>query len=341
MSTRFVIRPYWSYAVPALVFLACWLVTLTNVFRQHPERLTLAIMGDLLLTAPLAYWLLSSKPKPSLYSLFKIALLGLLVATFLLTGQNRDMVMHWRKLIAPVTEIAVVGFVVWKFIQARRNPTNEPNTTDFLATSRQVLTGIFGNEKIGAVVSSEVAVFHYLLNWKRPKPADHITTFTTYKQSGVIIVLYAFLGIFAIETMGMHFLLSAWKKPVAWVVTILSAYSCLQLLGHIRAQKARKTVLSEDALIVRHGLLGGDAIIPYALITEIKAAGKSVPKEKFLKVALLRSMEKQTISVKTSTPITVIRAFGIHTDSNHLLLCVDDPNIFLERVTEKMDRPKI
>lgn len=309
------------------------------MYGASPEKFTLPLIGDLLITAPLAYWLVARTQKVSFYSVARIALIGLLIATFLLTGRARTVVLEWRRWLAPIAEIGVIGYIVWRFVGANRKEKESGGPKpDFLFTTRQVLTELTGSVRAANILASEVAVFHYVFARGEVRPADNTTTFSNFRKSGIFMVLYAFLGIFLIETLGMHFLLSIWSRAAAWTITVLSIYSCLQLLGHIRAMRARPVRLDEHALVIRHGLMGGDVTIPYDLISSVALAGRIAPKDNHLKVALIKGMEKHTIELRTISRVRVIRAFGILKDTDHLLLCVDEPAAFLEKLNERINK---
>jgi hypothetical protein len=337
VTTRIVNRKQLALASAALVFLACWGITHTAMYQTRPERFTVPLLCDLMITAPLVYWLIGRNQKMSAYAMVRIALLGLLMATLLLSGRDRTMVLQWRRWLAPLAEIAVIGYIIWRFVTAgRKDHAEGKQRRDFIFTARQVLTEFTGHPRAANILASEVAVFYYAFAPRKATAADRINTFSNYQKSGIILVLYAFLGIFLVETIGMHFLVSIWSRIAAWAITALSMYSCLQLIGHIRALSARPIRLEENVLLIRHGLMGGDAVIPYDMIISAALTSRTIPKEDHLKIALVKGMEKHTIEIRTTIPVCVIRAFGIQKNADRLLLCIDEPEIFLEKLTEHL-----
>ena len=339
MTARTLHRKHLGLAAAFLVFMACWGISKTVMYRAHPERFTLPLLADLTLTAPLAYWLVARKQRVTAYALIRIAFLGLLIATLLLSGRDQVMVREWRQWLVPIAEVSIIGYIIWRFVQAgRRNRSEGKAEQDFLFTTRQVLREFTGNPRAANILATEIAMFHYVFTKRKPVVADNQTTFSNFRKSGIILVLYAFLGIFVVETLGMHFLLSVWSRTAAWIVTALSAYSCLQLLGHIRAMRARPIRLEENGLVVRHGLMGGDVTIAYERIASLTPAGTKPPEEDHLKIALIRGMEKHTIELRTTSPVRVIRAFGIEKESDLLLLCIDEPTAFLEHIHHRIHK---
>ena len=50
-----------AIAVPAFIFLACTFISFSTKYKTHQDQLSLAIILDLLITAPLAYYLIIRK----------------------------------------------------------------------------------------------------------------------------------------------------------------------------------------------------------------------------------------------------------------------------------------
>ena len=246
-----------ALAIPALIFVSCILISYSTKFKEHPGQLSIAMLLDMLLVAPLAYFLLIRKTAISKFTVLRVFMLAVLLAGVILSKNDSAILAIIKKWISPLLEFTLIGFVGWKFIQAKKRSNKaDAGSFDFLLHCRQILTPVLGSEKFANIMSSEVAVFYYLF-CRKEKNADHVLRFSSYKKTGIVLILYTFLCLFAIETVGMHFVFRLWNKMAAWILTGLSFYTCLQLLAHIKALKIRSTVITANELIVRHGLLGG------------------------------------------------------------------------------------
>jgi hypothetical protein len=60
----------------------------------------------------------------------------------------------------------------------------------------------------------------------------------------VIAILAAPCLAILVETAAIHFLVRRWSRPVAWVLTALSLYSLLMIVGHARALVLRPHALA-------------------------------------------------------------------------------------------------
>ena len=335
MTTNTGARARYAMAAPAVIFTVSWLITHTPFYQSSPGKFTLPLLLDLTFTAPLAYVLVARKNTASAYAVLRIFMAGLIMGMALIARTDRSLAIGLKTWVAPLVEALLIGFIIWRFQRAGKAVRKSGIPDDFLFQCRQILTPVLGNARASHILSSEIAVFYYAFAPLRQK-ADQKASFSNHRKNGIILVLSAFLGIFIVETLGMHFLLSAWSLTAAWVVTVLSMYTCLQLFAHLRAMVMRPVMFTEDGLVIRHGLMGGDVVIDWGNIQSVCASSKEPAGKHHLKVALIRGMEKHSVDLQTKEPVNVIRAFGIWKTTSHLLLCIDKPIPFIQGVREKI-----
>ena len=101
--------------VPILIFISCYLVTLTNTFKANSETLSYGIIADLLLTAPLVYFFIIRHSSISKATILRVFLLGILVSGFVLDSEKFEMVNVLKKWISPIIELIVFLFIIKKF----------------------------------------------------------------------------------------------------------------------------------------------------------------------------------------------------------------------------------
>ena len=318
-----------AIAVPAFIFLACTLISFSTKYKTHQDQLSLAIILDLLITAPLAYYLLIRKTAISKVTVLRVFMAGIVVAGLLISKNDSQILSIIKLWISPAIEMSLIGFIVWKFYKAKKNLAgNNLSSIDFLVHCRAILQSVFGNETAAAIVASEVAVFYYAL-CKKEKHIQHSTRFTSYKENGIILILGTFLCLFIIETVGMHFVFQLWSRTAAWILTILSFYTCIQLFSHIRSLKIRSTLLLETELLIRNGILGGDTLIHLDNIDCIIKINKPVLGTDVVKIGLFNGLEKNNLAIYLKEPVTVIKAFGIKKKAKVISLTIDKCENFL------------
>jgi hypothetical protein len=324
-----------AIALPLFIFIASAVIASTTKFREHTQQLTLALLADLLLTAPIAYYLVIRKTSVSKLTVLRVFMAGVVLAGVLLSKSNSHVLAIIKTWVSPLVEFSLIGFVVWKFYTANQQlKGSNGQTTDFLIHCRAMLTKVLGSEKIANVFASEISVFYYMF-CSRDKKIDYKQKFTGYKNNGIILTLSTFLSLFVIETIGMHFILFLWSKTAAWILTSLSFYTCLQLFAHIKALKARCTMITSTHLLLRNGLMGGDAVVNLQNISKIALTSKFCG-EDAVHIAFIKGLENYNIAIYLNAPAVVIKAFGIKKKANVLLVNIDQPKAFMEAVQNAM-----
>ena len=327
--TMTITRQRTATALTALIFIACALITLTSKFKEYPDKFSIAITLDLLVTAPLVYFFLIRKTSVSKFTVLRVFMIGVFVATILLSNINSPVFSFVKTWVAPLIELTLIGYIIWKFYTANRLWKNSHEAKpDFLIYCREILRSVIGNEKIASAIASEVSVFYYIFS-RKDKGIDNITKFSSYRENGIVPILYTILGVLIIETSGMHFLFLMWSKTAAWILTGLSFYTCLQLFAHIRAIGNRSHTISVGKILFRNGLLGGDALVSIKNISKLEIINSSSNIENAVRLTLLK-FEKPNVAVYFKEPVEIIKAFGIKKYSKTLLVRVDNVKEFVK-----------
>jgi hypothetical protein len=321
------------FLLPALIFASCILITFTQQFSLHPSTFATAITLDLSVTAPFFYYLAIRKSQISRSTVLRVFIAGILLAGILLPTNSHSLLGIIKTWISPLIEISLIILLIKRFyVTNKRLKSGNAPTPDFLIHCRMMMTSICGSEKIASVLASEFAVFYYIFfNNKKPVPGNS-TAFTYHKENGILLIISIFISLFIIETIGLHFLLLQWNSTAAWILTGLSLYSCLQLFAHMRAIKARPVLIAENGILLRNGLLGGDAQIDFENISKVEIIKKSPQSGNAVKLSLFKGLENHNIQLQLIHPIKVNKAFGITRKANIILFKVDDAQAFKNRL---------
>lgn len=323
-------KPNWAIAlgIPLLIFLACFIITLTAKFKTNSILLSNAILIDTLLVAPLIYFLAIRKTKISALTVTRIFVAGLIVCGLILNAQSNVFLQTVKTWISPVFEATVLFFIGRKFhVAGKKAKAANAGKPDFLMHCRAVMFQVFGNEKLSAIIASEIAVMYYVFFSSKDKTIDYEKKFTVYKENGISMVLWIILFIFLIETTGVHFLLRLWFTTTAWIITALSVYTCFQLFAHIKAVKARPIIISKETLEIHNGL-AGDAYIALDNIEKFELSKKVPMGRNPVKIALLKGMENHNVVVYLKKPIQVTKIFGLKKTTDTVLFYVDQSTKF-------------
>ncbi len=323
-------KPNWKVAlgIPAFIFLSCFLVTFTPAFKNNTGLFSNAILVDLLVSAPLVYLLAIRKSTISKITVSRIFAAGIFMAGLILKTSPNTLFQIVKTWISPLTKGMVIFFIARKFHGAVKNAKQaNSNRPDFLIHCRNIMYQLTGNEKAGNILSSEIAVLYYAFLAKRDKTINYKTKFSTYKETGLLIVFGVILSIFLIETTAVHLLLSLWNKTIAWVLTGLSLYTCVQLYAHIKAIQSRPVIINEDSLEIHNGL-AGDAYIRFDNIEKIELSNKIPADRDAVKIALLKNLENHNVVVYLKKPVRVTKMFGIVKEADAVLFYIDKSKDF-------------
>jgi hypothetical protein len=322
-----------SFGIPLLIMAVCALLCISLGASRGGDRLSTGITLDLVVTAPLSFFLLTRQKSASLYPVIRIFVAGLLLAGVFLYHRPHSLLTGLRIWILPFAEGALLFLIARKFYQSRRSLAAEGHTgMDFLSYSRTLLATTIGNDKVGHILASEMAVFYYVFSRQRK---ENGRSFTAYKKNGIRLILGVFLVCIFVEGTAFHFLARLWSSKLAWILTTLSAYTALQLLAHLRAIRSRPILLGDKDLYLRNGLVA-DSRLRLDDIEEMEMTRKSDPAEGAVKLALFKALEGHNIRLRLRQPVDVLLPFGLRRQAATILFFVDQPEDFLSAVRDRM-----
>ena len=124
---------------------------------------------------------------------------------------------------------------------------------------------------------------------------------------------------------------------MAWVMSGLSIYSGIQLLGLARSMGKRPIHLEGDRLELRYGIFG-EASIPLENIQQVKFInGELSPGKKVVKLSPLGSLESPNVVLYLDSSHVLHRFYGIKRSFDAIALYVDEKEHFkrtLDQYTE-------
>lgn len=106
------------------------------------------------------------------------------------------------------------------------------------------------------MMAAELGVWYYaLISWRKKPSVEADDKAYSYHNAGGYMSVMLGLGLaFPVEIVAVHMLLSQWSATVAIVVTLLSVYAAVWLVGDARARALRPVVLGKDELRIECGI---------------------------------------------------------------------------------------
>ena len=314
-------RNFINFGIP-LVLLSTLILLVKSPFFNGNDILSFAITADLLLIVPLVYFLLIRKSEIPNTTVIPVMIIGLLVGSYFLPQQSQTYLSIFKTWILPFLELIVLSYVLYKVRKAvLKFKENKTSTFDFFTTLKKTCYEILPKNAVMLVVT-EIAVFYYgFINWKRRE--IKVNEFTYHKDSGIIALLIVTIFIVAIETAVLHILLSKWSNILAWILTFLSIYSGIQILGFLKSLTKRPYKIENGKVFLSYGILS-EATINLDDIETIEISSKDIEFDKETrKLSPLGSLESHNVVITLKNKSVLNGFYGLKREFKTLAFFVD------------------
>lgn len=222
---------------------------------------------------------------------------------------------HW--LAIPV-ELLLLGTIA---VRARRARTSFRRSAGDLYDRIRVAARSVAPGRAADAMAYEVAIlvhaFARRLSPVEPGPGERAITSHRTAAYGTVVLG---LGIVvAVEAVAVHFLLRMWSPTAAWVLTGLSIYSVVWLVGDWRAIRARPSVVGRGLLRLRLGIRW-EVDVPRAAIESVEPG---LVEDADLKLTLPAA---KGVTLRLHEPVEAIGPYGIRRRARSIALALDDPD---------------
>lgn len=188
-------------------------VTRMQSVLREPEIVSLGLLFDLLVTVPLAYYLLAVRragwPARTLIPLFLLSLTG---AALVLPDQ-REMLKRFSEAVSIPAELGLLTWIGVRTARSFRRTSGGPGADDVLQRLKMVTREILPARVAADAIASEMAVFYYaLFAWRRPAPSPPASrVFTYHRTGGYGAIVFALMMITVGESIPVHLLVTRWS----------------------------------------------------------------------------------------------------------------------------------
>ncbi len=313
-----------------LCLAAIYAVAVTIVSRlgqlDDPDLIAGAVTLDLTLLTPVLYYLLMVRPRGwPVITVVPVFLISVLIAGWLIP-ESRQGVLDPVRYGAGVAELVLVGFIAYKTLQVRRGYRERAATgMDVYESLRESARSVLG-PLAGGALAYEVAVLYYALTgWRRPPNLDS-RSFTVYRSIGYTAFLTAMMGVVVVETVAVHLLVRQWTPVTAWILTAISIYAAIWLIGDYHAVRLRPVRVSDGVLHLRLGLRW-TLSVPFASIREVVTPPRDAATKPpdYLKAVLIGAPNRR---IELSGPTRASGIYGLERQVTTIDIQIDDPDRF-------------
>lgn len=322
------------FAIPLLLIAVMVLLTNSSFFTANSNQLSLAITIDLLLTTPFIYFLLIRKTSIPKTTIVPFIILGLVVGSFIIPAENQLYLNLFKTWALPIIELSVFSFVLYNIIKAVRlyKSSNAEGNLDFFTTLKSTCYKILPKAAVIPVVTEIAVIYYGFINWKRRKLKPN--EFSYHNDSGTIGLLMALVFLIAIETLALHLLLAKWNIVVAWILTGLSIYSGIQIIGFLKSMQKRPILIKNNVLYLRYGIMN-ETTISIQDIESVELSIKDIELNKITrKLSFLGGLEGHNLVIKLKKENVINGLYGIKKTYKVLALHVDQKQDFKNRIEQ-------
>jgi|TARA_E500000318_G_C3549034_1_gene208025 hypothetical protein len=310
------------FGIPILIVGILVLIAKSSFFEVHPNRLSIGITIDLLLTVPVIYLMLIRKTSIPKTTVVPIIIVGMLICSIILPEENQFYLELFKTWILPIVELSIVSYIIHNVSKAvKQYKSNKIESADFFTTLKTTCYEMLPKITVIPFVT-EISVFYYgFVYWKKRELDEN--EFSYHKESGTITLLIAIIFIVAIETFVLHTLLTKWSNVAAWILTSVSVYSGVQLLGFLKSMYKRPILIKNGKLFLRYGIMN-ETIISIDNINSIELSSKDIELNKETrKLSFLGELESHNIIIRLKEENILTGLYGTKCKYRNLVLHVD------------------
>jgi hypothetical protein len=181
---------------------------------------------------------------------------------------------------------------------------------------------------VASGIATEVtALILAVTGWFRRAPAGY----SMHRNSGFMMIVGVLCSLAVVEAVGMHLVVMQWSSTAAIVLTILSIYGLLWLLGMTHAVRLSPLRFLGDDLVIERGFRARLAVPRHAIAEATPAAAK-------VDGALDLAYGGPNVLLVFREPVLVHGLFGRTKTADRIMISVDDRDGFLTALNTGRDR---
>lgn len=256
---------------------------------------------------------------------------GYAAAAATIPAQHNALLEVIRLLIVPV-ELCVV---IYLLVVARRTISSAAGGDgDFATRFRIAARKVLASRIPADILTTEISIIYYAFGWRRPLPVN-TGAYSMHRRVGYLVMMFGMIMVLFVETVPMHLLVSLWSGLAAWILTGLSVYACVWLVGDYRAIVARPLRVTPTHIALRVGVRW-EADIPLECIerADLLSRIRSAPQGRRLVAGLLG---QANVSLKLKRPIEVIGMYGMRKTVDEIWLTVDEAELLCKELRSLVD----
>ncbi|MFD2566265.1 hypothetical protein [Pseudotenacibaculum haliotis] len=323
---------YVPLTIPFIIGASLILLLKSSFFLENPETLSSAITLDFLIIIPLIHFLIIRKRNIPKFTVITVFVLGVITLSIFLPKEHSSLLDTVKTYLIPVLELGIFSFLIYKVTQLSKNYKKSSN--DFYTNLKLATSEVFP-KKIATILVTEISMIYYgFIKWRSPKLSEN--EFSYHKKNALVSILAGFTLLIVIETVWLHAFLVKWNLIVGWIISILSAYTALQIFALAKSVAMRPYVIDaeEDTLILRYGFFT-DASIPLNKIDHLEISSKDLPEDKsVVPFSPLGTLGEYNVILHMKEEIRFSGIYGLKRKAKSIAIFVDEKESFRNQLQE-------
>jgi len=292
-------------------------ITGLALYVPMTNTLALGITVDLTLTVPILYLLLIQTRKIPKTTIVPVFIIGLLIAGKVLPEEQQTLLNWIKTWCFPLVELSLLSFIAYK-IYSVRILFKQEKSNDIYTNVLTIVQGLVPR-KFSYIVASELLVPYYCFGgWK--KVVLSTGEYSYHKNSGSIALLWVLVMIIVVELFALHLLIGLWSPTVAWCFSLLSLYSCMQIIALIRSMPRRPIMMTDTHLVLRYGI-AANAKFEWKNILAIQHYENEL---ETTNLSPLGELERPNVTLTLREKSVVQLIFGKELETNTIAFYIDD-----------------
>ncbi|WP_158989816.1 hypothetical protein [Mucilaginibacter sp. L196] len=256
ISPAAVHKNIWFALLSALCILAIGLFLMHKVAPLHQDAVASGFLFDMVITFPVAWYFLVIRPlKLRKWSILLVITCCCTVAYLILPAHQRHYILQLRELIA-LPEVTLLIYTLSKIRHIRREYCQlQATLPDVAYNLPQSMATVMGNTTAIKIIASELTILCFgLFFWKKQPAITASHRFSIHREIAYASLFGVIISVCAIELVAFHLFLLHYSHITAFIVTILSIYGTLFLIGDFAAIIQSPVLILQDQILLRTGL---------------------------------------------------------------------------------------
>jgi hypothetical protein len=337
LSVSTIHKNVWYAVLAALAILTVGLFLMHNVAPVKRDLAATGFLFDIVITFPVIYYFLVIQPlKLKKWGILLVVTCCCAIGYIILPVHQRNYIIQLRKLTAGL-ELIVLIYAISKIRHIKKAYHQLQNEIPDIAYNlHKSMVTVLGNGVATKFMASELTILRFgLLFWMRPqKSLLAIKRFSIHKETGYPALFGVILFVCFVEITALHLLLLHYSPTAAIIVTILSIYGTIFVIGDFSAILKSPVLILQDQLLLRTGLRWRALVDINKIVSVEKVKDSFEPGEHCFKGGLIKSGVNILFTFVDS--VNIERIYRKPVSAKQIAMTIDQADEFIAYLNQQL-----